>query len=99
MLVIVRRIQHSVNPDLKIAGILFTMCEAASDIENNNRPDLSAFSKKVFSTVIPKDNFLSKASDASTPALLLNMMSKGAAAYMDLAQELMMGLAIVEPAA
>jgi chromosome partitioning protein len=99
LLMIVRKIQNSLNPNLKIAGILFTMCESDSNPENNKKlPDLLSFNKKVFSTTIPKDRFLVEASDAATPAVLLNMMSKGAMAYMNLAQELMLRLPVKDTA-
>lgn len=98
LLMIVRKIQTTVNPNLKISGILFTMCDPDDGTHETNRiPSLGAFNKKVFSTVIPRDQFLVEAADAATPAVLLNMLSKGASAYMDLANELMERMAITEP--
>ncbi len=90
LLVIVRKVQHSLNPSLKIAGILFTMCETGfKPTTSDHLPDLKIFKKMVLSTTIPRDNLLAEAADASIPAILLNMMAKGSKAYMALARELM----------
>ena len=98
LLVVVRNIQKTMNSNLKIAGILFTMCEADfKDIQKLS--DSSLFKKKVFPTTIPKDRFLMKASDRAMPAVLLDVTSKGAMAYMNLARELMDRLPVKATAA
>jgi len=90
LLSMVRGIQKKLNPLLKIAGIFYTMCR--NDSKNRQLFDtenLNQFRDKLFSTVIPWDDTLSEASDRTRPVALLDMMSKGAVAYMRLAQELM----------
>ena len=86
----VRDIQKKLNPLLKIAGIFYTM--SRNDTKKSRLFDtenLHQFRDKLFSTVIPWDDTLSEASDFTRPVALLDIMSKGAVAYMQLAQELM----------
>lgn len=94
LLLMVRDIQKKLNPQLKIAGIFYTMCR------NYSKPshffddiNMDLFRDKLFSTVIPWDDSLSKAFDLTRPAALLDVMSKGAVAYLNLARELMDALA------
>ncbi len=90
LLLMVRSIQKKLNPLLKIAGIFYTMCRNDSkQKEIYNTDFLHQLRDKLFSTVIPWDDTLAEASDLTCPVALLNMMSKGAVAYMQLAQELM----------
>jgi chromosome partitioning protein len=94
LLVMVRGIQKKLNPLLKIAGIFYTMCRNDSfKGQLFDAEDLHQFRDKLFSTVIPWDDTLSEASDLTRPVALLDIMSKGAVAYMQLAQELMAVLA------
>jgi chromosome partitioning protein len=90
LLLMVRGIQKKLNPPLKIAGIFYTMCR--NDSEKMQRFDsgqLHQLADKLFSTAIPWDDTLSEASNLTRPVALLDMMSKGAIAYMQLAQELL----------
>ena len=94
LLLMVRSIQKELNPMLKIAGIFYTMYRNDSrqrEIFNTNY--LQQLRNKLLSTVIPWDDTLAEASDLTRPVALLDMMSKGAIAYMQLAQELMEVLA------
>ncbi len=90
LLYVVQGIQKKWNADLKIAGILFTMCD------NNNSAGTGfagngsdSFKNKIFSTTIPWDKLLRFSSDLVKPLALHDIMSKGAKAYLDLAFEVM----------
>jgi chromosome partitioning protein len=88
LLFVVQGIQKKWNPNLKIAGILFTMCDNSDGAgihlaENSSE----SFRNKIFSTTIPWDNLLRFSSDLVKPLVLHDIMSKGAKAYLDLATE------------
>lgn len=90
LLSMVRGIQKVLNPQLKVAGIFYTMCRF--DAEKKKLFDsghLHHFRENLLKTSIPWDETLSVAADLTRPVALLDMMSKGAVAYMQLAQELM----------
>jgi chromosome partitioning protein len=83
------KIQQSVNTDLEICGILRTM----HDPRNNLANDVSAqliqhFGKKVFVTIIPRNVRVAEAPSHGLPVLLYDKSSRGAAAYLDLANEM-----------
>jgi len=90
LLMVVKKIRNSINPDLKIAGILFTMCgNTPTNGQSNDIDALGRIQHKIFQTRIPWDTVLSDAANHTKPAALLDMMSQGANAHMELAQELM----------
>ena len=94
LLHMVRGIQKKINPGLKIAGIFYTMCRNnLNTAHHSDTESLFYFKEKLFSTIIPWDDLLSEAANLARPAALLDIMSKGAVAYLQLAQELMDNLA------
>jgi len=90
LLMVVKKLRNSINPELKIAGILFTMCDhTPATGQSNETATLSRIQHKIFQTRIPWDTLLAEAANHTKPAALLDMMSEGANAHMKLAQELM----------
>jgi chromosome partitioning protein len=88
LLLLVHRVRTNWNPNLKIAGILFTMIEAhwRADFEKN--PDfLASLRGRIFDTIIPLDPALADAADYGRPAALHNIAAPGSTAYLELAQE------------
>ncbi len=90
LLLMVRSIQKATNPDLKIAGVFYTMCRNQSEVDLLSDSEVLGFLKdKLFSTRIPWDDTLASAADRARPAALLDILSDGSVAYLGLARELM----------
>ena len=86
----VKLIKMSLNPTLSEEGIALTMYDGRNklsmEIENEVRQH---FGELVFKTVIPRNVRLSECSSFGKPILLYDINSKGCAAYLNLAKELM----------
>lgn len=84
------KIAASVNPGLKIEGIVRTMFDARSSLSNDVAAQLHQhFGKKVYRTVIPRNVRLAEAPSYGLPASRYDKASKGALAYNALAGELL----------
>ena len=83
-----KRIQKSINPDLKVEGILLTMYDARTllngQVENHVKQYFSEFLMK---TIIPRNIRLSEAPSHGKPIVLYANRSKGSDSYVELAQE------------
>ena len=83
-----KRIQKSINPDLKVEGILLTMYDnrtlLTSQVENQVKKYFSEFLMK---TIIPRNIRLSEAPSHGKPIVLYANRSKGSDSYVELAQE------------
>lgn len=85
----VRRVQKSVNPDLDIHGIVLTMYDKRNRISRLVAQDVRRYFKdRVFETVIPRNVRLAEAPSYGVPALVYDMKSAGAQAYIKLAREM-----------
>jgi chromosome partitioning protein len=86
----IREVRQTANPDLRIEGILLTMYDARNNlsqqVETDARHNLGDL---VFSTVIPRNVRLSEAPSFAMPVLDYDPKSKGAKAYLSLAEEIM----------
>ena len=90
LLLMIRGIQKTTHPGLKIAGVFYTMCRnEPCDAPVSDSAELFFLKQKLFKTAIPWDDTLSLASDRTRPVALLDVLSKGSVAYMKLARELM----------
>jgi chromosome partitioning protein len=82
-------IQQTCNPCLTIGGIVLTMYDGRNNLSKQVSDELHRyFPKKVFQTIIPRNVRLSEAPSHGLPALLYDVSSKGAQAYLELAQEI-----------
>ena len=83
-----QRIKKSINPSLKVEGILLTMYDnrtlLTSQVENQVKKYFSEFLMK---TVIPRNIRLSEAPSHGKPIVLYANRSKGSDSYVELAQE------------
>lgn len=78
------------NKSIEVEGILLTMHEPRTRVtEITERELASKYHKFVFNTVIPKNSALSEASFYGKPAILFKVNSRGTAAYLSLAREIM----------
>ncbi len=86
----VHRIQHGVNEELGIAGVLLTMYDARLNLSRQVAADAREyFGDMVFETVIPRNVRLAEAPSFGKPIILYDIGSVGAKAYMSVARELM----------
>ena len=83
-------VRRELNPDLGIEGVLLTMSDPRNrlrgQVENEVRTHLG---DQVFRTVVPRNVRLSEAPSHGKPVILYDAHSKGAVAYLELAQEIL----------
>ncbi len=82
------RIKNGVNPELEVEGVVLTMF----DPRNNLAHQVADEVKKhffVFENIVPRNVRLSEAPSHGKPAMLYDVSSKGAQAYLSLARELL----------
>jgi chromosome partitioning protein len=85
-----KRIKRSLNPDLKIEGILLTMFDRRTNLSYQVAQDAENYFKDlVFKTIIPRNIRLSEAPSFGKPILLYDATSTGAKSYFELANEIM----------
>ncbi len=82
-----RRVRASLNPSLDIEGVLLTMHDERTNLGQQVARDVREFFKeKVYRTVIPRNVRLGEAPSHGKPAILYDVKSRGAEAYLSLAQ-------------
>ena len=85
----VHLIQHGVNPELGIDGVLLTMYDARLNLSRQVAADAREyFGSKVYKTVVPRNVRLAEAPSFGKPIVLYDVSSIGAQAYMAIANEL-----------
>ena len=85
-----RRVRTALNPALDIEGVLLTMYDDRSNLGQLVARDVREFFKdKVFDTIIPRNVRLGEAPSHGVPAVLYDVKSRGAAAYVALAKEML----------
>lgn len=93
-----RRVRAALNPSLDIAGVLMTMYDERTNLGQQVARDIREFFQdRVFSTVIPRNIRLGEAPSHGMPAILYDVKSRGAEAYLALARELLAREAAVSP--
>jgi chromosome partitioning protein len=86
----VKRIRKTLNPKLKIAGILLTMFDRRTNLSYQVAEEAEKyFQELVFKTMIPRNIRLSEAPSFGKPILLYDATSTGARSYIELASEIM----------
>ena len=85
-----RRVRSALNPALDIEGVLLTMYDERTNLGQLVARDVRDFFKeKVFNTIIPRNVRLGEAPSHGMPAVLYDAKSRGAAAYVALAKEML----------
>jgi len=85
----IRLIQKGLNPTLTIEGILLTMFDARNNLSRQVSEEIrSHFPNETLSTVIPRNVRLSEAPSHGQPVIFYDITSRGAAAYLELAREI-----------
>lgn len=84
----IEKIRRSLNPQLRIEGILRTMFDPRNSLTKEVSGQLTEyFADKVYRTVIPRNVRLAEAPSHGLPALMYDKYSRGAVAYLALAGE------------
>ena len=84
----VRTVKRLYNPYIEIEGVLLTMYDGRLNLTQQVVEEVKkCFPKKVYSTVIPRNVRLSEAPSFGQPVMYYDKTSKGAHAYLDLADE------------
>jgi chromosome partitioning protein len=84
-----RRVRGGLNPTLDIEGVLLTMYDDRTNLGQLVARDVREFFReKVFETVIPRNVRLGEAPSHGLPAVIYDAKSRGAAAYVALAREM-----------
>ena len=84
----IERIRESVNPDIELNGIVFTMVNSLAKLTADVMTEVRKhFDEKVYETVIPRNVRVSEAPSMGAPVVFLDPRSKGAQAYKAFAWE------------
>ncbi len=85
-----RRVRSTLNPALDIEGVLLTMYDERTNLGQLVARDVREFFReKVFNTIIPRNVRLGEAPSHGIPGVLYDAKSRGAAAYVALAEEML----------
>jgi chromosome partitioning protein len=85
-----RRVRGGLNPALDVEGVLLTMYDDRTNLGQLVARDVRDFFKeKVFNTIIPRNVRLGEAPSHGIPCVLYDAKSRGAAAYVALAKEML----------
>jgi chromosome partitioning protein len=84
------RVRESFNPSLEIEGVLLTMYDDRTNLAQQVTENLREFFKdKLLKTAIPRNVRLAEAPSYGKPVILYDPKSRGAEAYIELADELL----------
>lgn len=86
----IEQIRISVNPDIKLEGLLRTMYDPRNNLSNDVSSELvEHFGDQVYRTVIPRNVRLAEAPSYGQPILQYDRNSRGSMAYLALAGEVL----------
>ena len=86
----IKRVRAHLNPELDIAGLLRTMYDPRNTLSQQVSQQLEAhFGDKVYRTLVPRNVRLAEAPSHGVPGVRWDAASKGAQAYLALADEIL----------
>ncbi|WP_041793690.1 ParA family protein [Micavibrio aeruginosavorus] len=86
----IERVRKAFNPTLDIHGVVLTMYDRRNNLSSMVENDVREFfGDKVYRTVIPRNVRVSEAPSFGLPAIVYDMKSPGATAYIHLASEVL----------
>src|SRR5215208_7712010 len=86
----IKTVRANLNPALEIAGLLRTMYDPRNTLSQQVSRELEThFGDKVYRTVVPRNVRLAEAPSYGVPAVVWDASSKGAQAYLGLADEIL----------
>ncbi len=86
----VERVRGSLNPSLRVDGVLLCMFDPRSNLSTEVATELRKHFH-VYNTVIPRNIRLAEAPSYGKPIILYDSASKGSAGYLNLAREILSG--------
>jgi chromosome partitioning protein len=85
-----QRVKRALNPALEIEGVLLTMVDERTNLTQQVIAEVkNHFRDQVFKVQVPRSVRLAEAPSFGKPVLLYDIRSRGAEAYLELAQEIM----------
>ncbi len=88
----IKKVKKQLNPHIEIEGLLRTLFDKRNTLAQQVSNELSShFGSKVYKTIIPRNVRLAEAPSHGKAALFYDKSSKGAKAYLDLAEEILKG--------
>jgi chromosome partitioning protein len=86
----IEQIRVSVNPNIKLEGLLRTMYDPRNNLSNDVSSELvEHFGDRVYRTVIPRNVRLAEAPSYGQPIMQYDKSSRGSMAYLALAGEVL----------
>ena len=86
----IKKVRSHLNPSLEIEGLLRTMYDPRNTLSQQVSDQLQKhFGAKVYRTIIPRNVRLAEAPSHGIPAIHFDKQSKGALAYLSLADEIL----------
>ncbi|MGE4652345.1 MAG: ParA family protein [Myxococcota bacterium] len=83
-------VRSELNPKLAVEGVLLTMADPRNRLSGQVEEEVrSHLGERVFETVVPRNVRLSEAPSHGKPVILYDAHSKGAVAYLNLAEEVL----------
>ena len=90
LMLTIREVRQSANPDLRIEGVVLTMYDKRNNLSQQVEADAREnLGDLVFTTVIPRNVRVSEAPSFAMPISAYDPTSKGSLAYAELAQEIL----------
>ncbi len=87
---VIWRVRDALNPALVVSGVLVTMFDGRTRLALEVIRELEQyFPRQIFKTQIPRNVRLSEAPSYGKPAVLFDLKSRGAQAYLALAREML----------
>lgn len=84
----VEAVRSNWNPDMEVEGVLFTQYDDRTNLSRQVADNLREyFGDRIFQTSIPRNIRLAEAPSHGQPVILYDLRSRGAEAYLQLAQE------------
>lgn len=88
----IERVRRVISPDLIVRGVILTMFDTRTNLANDVVIEVKKhFQDKVFNTIVPRSIRLAEAPSYGIPISLYSPDSIGAIAYLELAEELLLG--------
>lgn len=88
----IQRIKESLNDKLVLTGVVVTMYDERTKLSQQVLSDVREyFTTELYKTIVPRNVRLSEAPSFGKPAILHDIKSKGAQAYLKLAKEFLNG--------
>jgi len=92
-------VRAQLNPTLELEGIALTMVDLRNNLSRQVEAEVRQhFGAKVYRTRIPRNVRLSEAPSHGQPILLYDIHSRGAVAYLKLAEEVLSNIPVAEGA-